>query len=172
MYAGEIVDVQHGGGFIAVQGGHAGVENRAQFRVRLKVVENRCAENFIETGLARLKGVMQAVPGGKQMVEQLRARAVRAPGVGAQGGRKRGVVEVAILGFLKQAVAGQEAEDSVEGRLMRFAGAGEMCDGLRLAGLDEIGDAELGDGADRAAQGGADQDATELFGFSLGMISS
>jgi hypothetical protein len=82
------------------------------------------------------------------------------------------VIEVPILGFLKQAVAGQETEDSVKRRLMRFAGAGEMCDGLRLAGLDEIGDAELGDGADRAAEGGADQNAAELSVSRWAMISS
>jgi hypothetical protein len=34
--------------------------------------------------------------------------------------------------------------------------------------LDEIGNAEFGDGADRATEGGADQDAAELFGFLLG----
>ena len=75
---------------------------------------------------------------------------------------------MAILGFLKKAVAGQEAEDSVKRRLMRFGAAGEMFDGLRRAGLDQIGNAEFGDGADRAAEGGAGQDAAELFGFSLG----
>ena len=101
-------------------------------------------------------------------MEHLRGRAVGARGVAAQGGRKRRVVEVAIPGFLKQAVAGQEPENSVERRLMRFAGAGEMFDGLRLAGLDEIGNAELGDGADRAAEGSAGQDAAELLGFLLG----
>jgi hypothetical protein len=59
----------------------------------------------------------------------LRARAVGARGVGAQGGRKRRVIEVAIRGFLKNAVACQEAENSIERRLMRFAGVGEMFDG-------------------------------------------
>jgi hypothetical protein len=101
------------------------------------------------------------------VVEQLRARAVGARCVGAQGGRKRRVVEVAILGFLKKAVAGQEAENSIERRLMSFAGSGEAFDWLRLAGLDEIGNAELGDRADRATEGGADQNAAELFGFLL-----
>jgi len=101
-------------------------------------------------------------------VEQLRARAVGARGVGAQNGRKRGVVEVAIPGFLKNAMAGQEAENSIERGLVRFAGAGKMFDWLRLAGLDEIGNAELGDGADRAAERGADQKAAEMLGFLLG----
>jgi hypothetical protein len=45
---------------------------------------------------------------------------------------------------------------------------GGIFDGLRLAGLNEIGNAQLGDGADRAAEGGADEDARELFGFLLG----
>ena len=102
------------------------------------------------------------------MVEQLRAGAVGARRVGAQSGRKGRVVEVAILGFLKKAVAGHEAENSIERRLMRFGGAGEMFDWLRLAGLDEIGNAELGDGVDRATEGGAGQHAAELFGFLLG----
>jgi len=65
IYAGEIVSVQHGGGFINIQGGHAVFEDRTHFRVRPNVVENGCAENFVETGLASLHGVMQAVPGGK-----------------------------------------------------------------------------------------------------------
>jgi hypothetical protein len=78
------------------------------------------------------------------------------------------VVEVAILGFLKKAVAGHEAENPIERRLMRFTGASEMFDRLRLAGLDEIGNAELGDCADCAAQGRADHDAGEAFGFLLG----
>jgi hypothetical protein len=50
---------------------------------------------------------------------------------------------------------------------MSFAGSGEMFDWLWLAGLDEIGNAELGDCADRAAEG-ADHDAVEMFGFLLG----
>jgi hypothetical protein len=65
-------------------------------------------------------------------------------------------------------VAGQEAENSIERRLMSFAGSGEVFDWLRLAGLDEIGNAELGDCADRAAEGGAGHDAAEMFGFLLG----
>ena len=101
-------------------------------------------------------------------MEQLRARAVGARGVSAQGGRKRRMVEVAILGFLKKTVAGQEAENSIERRLMSFAGSGEVFDWLRLADLDEIGNAELGDCADRAAEGGAGHDAGEMFGFLLG----
>jgi hypothetical protein len=75
---------------------------------------------------------------------------------------------MAILGFLEKAVAGQEAENSIERRLMSFAGFGEVLDGLRLATLDEVGDAEFGDRADRAAEGGAVQDASELFRFLLG----
>jgi hypothetical protein len=78
------------------------------------------------------------------------------------------VIEVAIRSFLKKAVAGQEAEDSVKRRFMRFAGAGEILDVLRLAGLNEIGNAELGDAADRAAERSTVQDAAELFGFLLG----
>jgi hypothetical protein len=38
--------------------------------------------------------------------------------------------------------------------------------------LDEIGNAELGDCADRAAEGGAGQDAGEIFGFLLGQKSA
>ena len=68
----------------------------------------------------------------------------------------------------RPAVAGHEAENSIERRLMRFAGAGEVFDRLRRAGLDEIGNAKLGDGADRAAEGGAGHDAGEVFGFLLG----
>ena len=78
------------------------------------------------------------------------------------------MVEVAITGFLKNAVAGHEAENPIERRLMRPAGTGEMFNRLRVAGLDEIGNAELGDCADCAAEGGADQDAGEVFGFLLG----
>jgi hypothetical protein len=51
---------------------------------------------------------------------------------------------------------------------MRFADTGEMFDGLRLASFDEIGNAELAAAADRAAEGGADQDTAEMFGFLLG----
>jgi hypothetical protein len=78
------------------------------------------------------------------------------------------VVEIAILGFLKKAVAGQEAKDSIKRRLMSFGGFGEVFDGLRLATLDEIGDAEFGDCADSAAEGGAVENASELFSFLLG----
>src|SRR5207237_8255546 len=94
-------------------------------------------------------------------------RAVGAWGVRAQNGRKRRMVEVAIPGFLKNAVAGQKAEYSIKRGLVRFAGAGEMFDWLRLAGLNEIGNAELGDGADGAAERGADHKTTEMFGFLL-----
>lgn len=78
------------------------------------------------------------------------------------------MVEVAILGFLKKAVAGQEAENSIERRLMSFAGSGEVFDWLRLAALHEIGNAQLGDCADRAAEGGTGHDAAEMFGFLFG----
>src|ERR1700723_360070 len=101
------------------------------------------------------------------MVKHLGARAVRARSVGAQSGRKRRVVEVVVPGFLKKAVAGEETENSIQRRLVSFAGAGEMFDGLRLAILDQIGNAELGDATDRAAEGGADQHAIELLGFLL-----
>ena len=43
-----------------------------------------------------------------------------------------------------------------------------MFNGLRLATLDEIGNAEFGDCADRAAEGSAVQNASELFRFLLG----
>jgi hypothetical protein len=78
------------------------------------------------------------------------------------------VIEMAIRGFLKEAVARQEAENSVERRLMRFARAREMFDRLRLAGLDEVGNAEFGNRAHRAAERGAGQNAAEMFGFLLG----
>jgi hypothetical protein len=45
------------------------------------------------------------------------------------------VVEVAILGFPKNTVAGQVAEYSIERRLVSFAGFGEMFDWLRLRQL-------------------------------------
>jgi hypothetical protein len=38
------------------------------------------------------------------------------------------VVEVAILGFAKNTMAGQVAEHSIQRRLMSFAGFGEMFD--------------------------------------------
>jgi hypothetical protein len=75
---------------------------------------------------------------------------------------------MAILGFAEKAVAGQEAENSIERGLVSFAGFGEVFDGLRLAALDEVGDAELGDCADGAAEGGSVENAIELFGFLLG----
>jgi hypothetical protein len=43
-----------------------------------------------------------------------------------------------------------------------------MFDGLRLATLDEVGNAEFGDCANRAAEGGAVENASELFRFLLG----
>ena len=43
-----------------------------------------------------------------------------------------------------------------------------MFDGLRLASLDEVGNAKFGDCADRAAKGRAVEDAIELFRFLLG----
>jgi len=46
-------------------------------------------------------------------MEHLRARALGAGGIGAQNRRKRSVVEVAISGFPKNAVAGQKAENSI-----------------------------------------------------------
>jgi hypothetical protein len=46
--------------------------------------------------------------------------------------------------------------------------AGEVFDGLRLAGLMEIGNAELGDSANRAAEGATRHDAVEMFGSLLG----
>lgn len=102
------------------------------------------------------------------MVEHLRACAEGIRSVGAQGGRKRRVVEMAIFGFAEKAMAGQEAENSIERRLVSFAGFGEVLYGLRVAGLDEVGNAEFGDRADRAAEGGAVEDAIELFSFLLG----
>lgn len=153
---------------MTIEGRHASVEDRTHFRVRLDVIEDGHAENFVETGLAGLNGVMQAIPTGKQVVEHLRACAEGTWSVSAQGGRKRRVVEVAILGFAKKAVAGQEAKNSIERRLVSFAGFGEVFYGLRLAALDEVGNAEFGDRADRAAEGGPVEDAIELFSFSLG----
>jgi hypothetical protein len=41
-------------------------------------------------------------------------------------------------------------------------------DGLRLVGLMEIGNAELGDSANRAAEGATRHDAVEMFGSLLG----
>ena len=139
---------------MTIEGRHASVEDRTHFWVRLDVVEDGRAENFVETGFACLNGVMQAIPTSKQVVEHLRACAEGTRSVGAQGGRKRSVVEMAIVGFAEQAVAGQEAENSIERRLVSFAGFSEVFDGLRLAGLDEVGNAEFGncaDGATRAA---------------------
>ena len=52
---------------------------------------------------------------------------------------------MAIRGFLKEAVASHEAQNPIERRLMRFAGACQMFDRPRLAGLDEIGNAYFGD---------------------------
>ena len=72
---------------------------------------------------------------------------------------------MAIVGFAEQAVAGQEAENSIERRLVSFAGFSEVFDGLRLAGLDEVGNAEFGNGADGTAEGGSVQYAIELFRF-------
>src|ERR1700757_2441281 len=118
---------------------HSRVEDGTHFRVGLDVVEDGRAENFVEAGLARLNGVMQAIPTSKDVVEHLRACAEGTRSVRAQDGRKRRVVEIAILGFLKKAVAGQEAKDSIKRRLMSFGGFGEVFDGLRLATLDEIG---------------------------------
>ena len=51
------------------------------------------------------------------------------------------MVEVPILGFLKKTVAGKKSENSIERRLMNFGGSGEVFDGLRLAGLNKIGNA-------------------------------
>jgi hypothetical protein len=51
---------------------------------------------------------------------------------------------------------------------MSFAGLGEVFYGLRLAALDEVGNAELGDCADCATDGGSVKDAIELFCFLLG----
>ena len=100
-------------------------------------------------------------------MEHLRAGAVGAGGIGAQYGGKRRVVEVAIPSLFKNAVAGQKPERPVERWLMSFGGAGEVCHRLRLAGLDVVGKADLGNGADRAAEGGTGQDASEFFSFLL-----
>lgn len=113
-------------------------------------------------------GVMQTLPARKEVVEHLRACAVGTWSVSAQGGRKRRVVEVAILGFAKKPVAGQEAQNSIERGFMSLTGSGQVFDGLRLAGFDEVGNAEFGDCADGAAEGCAVQDASELFRFLLG----
>ena len=75
---------------------------------------------------------------------------------------------MAILSFLKKAVAGQKAENSIERRLVSFAGFGEVFYGLRLASLDEVSNAKFRDCADRAAEGCAVEDASELFRFLLG----
>ena len=50
---------------------------------------------------------------------------------------------------------------------MSFGGFSEVFDGLRLATVDEISNAEFGNCADRAAKGCAVQDAGELFRFLL-----
>lgn len=50
---------------------------------------------------------------------------------------------------------------------MSLASSREVFDWLWLAGLHEIGDAELGDCADGAAEGGADDNTAEVFGFLL-----
>jgi hypothetical protein len=75
---------------------------------------------------------------------------------------------MAIRGFLKEAVTSHKAQNPIERRLMRFAGARQMFNRLGPAGLDEIGNAKLGDGADGAAQGRANQDAAEVFSFFWG----
>jgi hypothetical protein len=64
--------------------------------------------------------------------------------------------------------AGQEAGNSIERWLMSLAGFSEVFDGLWLTGLDEVDNAEFGDRADRAAEGGSVQNAIELFRFLLG----
>ncbi len=87
---------------MTIEGRHSSVEDGTHFRVRLDVVEDGRAKNFVETGLAGLNGVMQAIPTSKHVVEHLRACAEGTRSVGAQGGRKRRVVEVAILGFRKR----------------------------------------------------------------------
>src|SRR5579872_6685995 len=102
------------------------------------------------------------VPGGKYVVEQLGGRAIGARRVAAQSGGKRRVVEEPVSGFLKKAVAGHEAKNSIEGWLMGCSGAGKMFDRLWLADMDEIGNTELGDCADRATEGSADQNAGEV----------
>ncbi len=51
---------------------------------------------------------------------------------------------------------------------MNFGGSGEVFDGLRLAGLNKIGNAELGNSANCPAEGGTRHDAVEMFGFLLG----
>src|SRR5262249_43462000 len=134
-----------------IQGGHAGVEDGTQLRARLNVVEKRCAENFVESGLACLNGVMQAIPARKQEVIKLRSRPVGTRSVAAQCRRKRRMVEAAILVLSDQAVAGQESENAIQRRLMRFACSRKVLDWLRLPGFDEIGNADLGDRGHRAA---------------------
>ena len=69
--------------------------------------------------------------------------------------------------FPEKAMARQEAENAIKRRGVSFGGAGQMIDWLRVAGLDKIGNAELGDGADRAAEGGAGQNPCKLLVFLL-----
>src|ERR1700721_2263513 len=51
---------------------------------------------------------------------------------------------------------------------MSLAGFSEIFDGLGLATLDEISNAEFGNCADGATKGGSVQDAIKLFRFLLG----
>ena len=51
---------------------------------------------------------------------------------------------------------------------MRFSAPGKMFNRLWLAAMDKIGNTEFGDGAERTAEGGADQDSGEVFRFTLG----
>src|SRR6266404_3116056 len=98
-------------------------------------------------------------------MEQLGGRAIRTWSVAAQSSRKRRVVEEAIPGFLKKAVAGHEAENSVERCLMGFGGDGKMFDRLRPACLDMIGNTEFCYCADCAAEGGANHNSGKVFGL-------
>ena len=69
------------------------------------------------------------------------------------------MVELAVVLFLEYPMAGQETQDAMERRFVCSRCAGERCHRSRRAGLDLVGKAEFGDGANGATERGAQNDA-------------
>ena len=77
------------------------------------------------------------------------------------------MIELAIAGFLKEAVTGQKAKRPIQRSFVTVRGFGQFPHRTRRAGLNVIGNPEFSDRAHCPAEGRAEQDLVQLFGFLL-----
>src|SRR6185295_17103414 len=113
---GEVVGLDHGGGFGAVDGGHGLVEAAAVVGALGEVVEDGCAEDLVEAGAAGFDGVGELREGGvAEVADHEGGGVLRAGDVGAQALAQLGVGEAAGGGLGEDADGGEGAQEAVEG---------------------------------------------------------